>query len=81
MRCSFLSLSEVVKVKAYKNLSVPLVLNLRFYERFSLCQVLKLLLSSLEELFAVLEEEQTLKEAMTRNMWTVLRPTTSDGEV
>ena len=42
--------------------------------------MLKLLLSSLEELFAVFEEEETLKKAMVRNLWTVLRPNITEGK-
>ena len=37
-------------------------------------QVLKLLAMSLEELFTAFEEEETLKKAMVRNLWTVVRP-------
>ena len=29
---------------------------------------------SLEELFAAFEEEETIKQAMVRNLWTVVRP-------
>ena len=43
--------------------------------------MLKLLLSSLEELFVVFEPEQTLKEAMAMDMWTVLRPNISEGSL
>ena len=52
----------------------------RSYEKFSFCQVLKLLCWSLEELFAVFEQEETLKKAMVRNLWTVLRPNLSKGK-
>ena len=41
-------------------------------------EVLKLLASSLEEMFAVCEQEEPLKEAMVRNMWTVLGPNLSE---
>ena len=41
-------------------------------------EVLKLLASTLKELFAVFEQEETLKEAMVRNLWTVLRPNLSE---
>ena len=44
------------------------MLKLRYYEKFSCCQVLKLLCYSLEELFAVFEQEETLKKAMVRNL-------------
>ena len=44
-------------------------------------EVLKLLLKSIETLFDRFEAEQTLKKAMVRNMWTVLRPNLSKGEV
>ena len=37
-------------------------------------EVLKLLADSLEELFRVFAEQETLKKACVRNMWTVLRP-------
>ena len=37
-------------------------------------------LLSLEELFDVFEEEQTLNKAMVRNSWTVLRPNISAGK-
>ena len=40
--------------------------------------MLKLLALSLEELFAAFEEQQTLKKAMVRNLWTVLRPNISE---
>ena len=43
--------------------------------------MLKLLLQSIETLFSVFEEEQTLKKAMVRNLWTVIRPNISDGAV
>ena len=36
--------------------------------------MLKLLCASVEELFAVCEEEDTIKKAMVRNLWTVVRP-------
>ena len=41
-------------------------------------EVLKLLASSLEEMFAVFGQAETLKEAMVRNLWTVLRPNLSE---
>ena len=44
-------------------------------------EVLKLLASTLEEMFAVFEKEETLKKAMVRNLWTVLRPNLIGGEV
>ena len=37
-------------------------------------EVLKLLSNSLMELFTAFEKEETLKKAMVRNLWTVLRP-------
>ena len=43
-------------------------------------EVLKLLLKSLEDLFKAFEEEQTLKKAMVRNLWTVYRPMLSKGK-
>ena len=43
-------------------------------------EVLKLLASTLQEMFAVFEKEETLKKAMVRNMWTVLRPNLSKGK-
>ena len=43
-------------------------------------EVLKLLLQSIETLFAVFEEETTLKKAMVRNLWTVLRPNITEGK-
>ena len=55
-------------------------MKLRSYEQFSVCQVLKLLCYSLEELFAVFEQEETRKKAMVRNLWTVLRPNISEGK-
>ena len=48
--------------------------------KFQCCQVLKLLCWSLEELFAVFEQGETLKKAMVRNLWTVLRPYLSKGK-
>ena len=41
-------------------------------------EVLKLLASTLEEMFAVFEKKETLTKAMVRNLWTVLRPNLSD---
>ena len=43
-------------------------------------EVLKLLLNSIETLFAKFEEEQTLKKAMVRNLRTVLRPNITEGK-
>ena len=43
-------------------------------------EVLKLLASTLQETFAVFEKEDTLKKAMVRNLWTVLRPNLSEGK-
>ena len=37
-------------------------------------EVLKLLLKSLQDLFKAFEDEETMKKAMVRNMWTVYRP-------
>ena len=43
-------------------------------------EVLKLLVNSLEEMFAKFEEDETLKKAMVRNMWTVNRPNMSQAK-
>ena len=43
-------------------------------------EVLKLLSTSIETLFAKFEEEETLKKAMVRNLWTVLRPNVTEGK-
>ena len=43
-------------------------------------EVLKLLVQSIETLFDKFEEEQTLKKAMVRNLWTVLRPNITEGK-
>ena len=43
-------------------------------------EVLKLLASTLQETFAVFEKEDTLKKAMVRNLWTVLRPNITEGK-
>ena len=42
--------------------------------------MLKLLASTLQETFAGFEKEDTLKNAMVRNLWTVLRPNLSEGK-
>ena len=42
-------------------------------------EVLKLLLSSLKEIFEAYHEEDAIKVAMVRNCWTVLRPQLSQG--
>ena len=44
-------------------------------------EVLKLLASALQEMFAVFEKEEAMTKAMVRNLWTVLRPNLSKGEV
>ena len=43
-------------------------------------EVLKLLAASIEELYKVFEEEQTMKKAMVRNLWILLRPMVSQGK-
>ena len=43
-------------------------------------EVLKLLVGSIETLFAQFAEEETLKKAMVRNLWTVLRPNITEGK-
>ena len=43
-------------------------------------EVLKLLLKSLQDLFKAFEDEETMKKAMVRNMWTVYRPMLSKGK-
>ena len=40
--------------------------------------MLKLLTTSLQQLFAMFEKEETLKKACVRNLWTVLRPNLSE---
>ena len=44
-------------------------------------EVLKLLSTSIETLFTKFEEEDTLKKAMVRNLWTVLRPNVTEGKL
>ena len=43
-------------------------------------EVLKLLVESIETLFDQFAEEETLKKAMVRNLWTVLRPNITEGK-
>ena len=43
-------------------------------------EVLKLLAKSIEDLFRAFEDEETMKKAMVRNLWTVLRPMVSHSE-
>ena len=43
-------------------------------------EVLKLLVESIETLFAQFAEDETLKKAMVRNLWTVLRPNITEGK-
>ena len=42
--------------------------------QFLLLQVLRLLAKSCQDLFHAFEQEDTLKKAMVRNLWTVHRP-------
>ena len=44
-------------------------------------EVLKLLATSIEELFKVFEEELAMKKAMVMTMWTVLRPMLPHGKL
>ena len=48
--------------------------NTRVVFKCGVYEVLKLLCMSLEELFTAFEEEATIKKAMVRNLWTVVRP-------
>ena len=43
-------------------------------------EVLNLLAGSIEDLFRAFEDEETMKKAMVRNMWIVLRPMVSQGK-
>ena len=43
-------------------------------------EVLKLLATSIEDLFKAFAEEHTMKKAMVRNLWTLLRPVVSQGK-
>ena len=44
-------------------------------------EVLKLLVESIETLFAQFAEDETLKKAMVRNLWTVLMPNITEGSL
>ena len=54
--------------------------NTRAVFKCGVYEVLKLLSTSIETLFTKFEEEDTLKKAMVRNLWTVLRPNVTEGK-